>query len=152
MGFLHDIFDFIGNLFNKILETIKRVLPYILLAAAVYWGFGGTAFLSTIFGPTMTGGAAAAIAVGASFLLAPEETVALIDRTAQAVGQAATAIVEAAVPVLQAVGDGLWSVLSSSPIFWALAGYLGYKVFLADDNKRKTAVEHDQQPAPGSAS
>lgn len=141
MMFLSGIFDFISQLFNSIMAMIKRILPYIMLAAAIYFGFGGV-WAPTIFGSTLTisGAMGAALALGVSFLVAPDETVEVVTRVATAVGEAAAAVVEAAVPVVKAIANGLMDVLASSPLFWLVAGYFGYKFLIADDDKNSKPI------------
>lgn len=52
-GFLSGIFVFISRIFNSIVAMIKRILPYTMIAAAIYFGFGGV-WAPTLFGSTLT--------------------------------------------------------------------------------------------------
>lgn len=148
MGFLSGIFDFVAQLFNSIIEMIRKILPYVMIAAAIYFGFGGV-WAPTIFGSTLTitGATGAAMAMGLSFLLAPDETVETVTRVATAVGEAAAAVVEAAVPVIDAIADTLTGVIMKSPLFWLVAGYFGYRLLIADKERDEPVVEQKETPA-----
>lgn len=146
MDFISAIFDFIGKIFESILSVIKKLLPYILIAAAAFFTFGGSMVL---WGMTLSGGSAAALALGASFLLAPDETVALVDRTAHAIGDASVAVIDAAVPVVSAIGTGLFSVLTSNPLFWGAVAFFGYKYLTKDDDKQQIVVAGNQPALEG---
>lgn len=148
MSFLSGIFDFISQLFNSIMAMIKKILPYVMIAAAIYFGFGGV-WAPTIFGSTLTisGATGAAMAMGLSFLLAPDETVETVSRVATAVGEAAAAVVEAAVPVIESLVDTVSSLVLKSPLFWIVAGYFGYKLFIADKDDKRQEPPAEESPA-----
>lgn len=65
--FLSGFSDVISQIFNSIVAMIKRILPYIMIAAAISFGFGGV-WAPTLFGSTLTitGATGAALAMGAS--------------------------------------------------------------------------------------
>lgn len=87
---MEKLFDWIGDLFTKIWKLFKKILPYIMIALAVFFTFGGSLVL---FGMVLEGYAAAIAAMGLSFLVAPEETIDTISGVAEGVGEAAGAIV-----------------------------------------------------------
>lgn len=109
------IFGWIGDLFTKIWNLFKKVLPYIMLALAAYFTFGGSFVL---FGMELTGYAAAIAAMGLSFLVAPEETIDVMTDVAKAIGTAAGAVVAASVGGLS---SGLFGDESSWLLIAAIA-------------------------------
>lgn len=144
MGFFDSIFKWISDLFSKLVEFIKKLLPIVMLCVALWFGFGGV-WAPTIFGSTLTieGTAGVCLALGTSFLLAPDETAALVGRVAAGVADAAEKVIDAAVPLIQKVGSGIWDVISSNPLFWLAAGYLGYTL-LTRDSGEKVVVSGNQ--------
>lgn len=117
---MEKIFDWIGDLFTKIWRLFKKVLPYIMIALAVFFTFGGSLVL---LGMTLTGYAAAIAVMGISFLVAPEETVDVITDVADDVGTAAGAIVSAGV-------GGLASGLFGGENGWLLALLIAGGIYL----------------------
>lgn len=117
MGFFNQLFDMIANLFRQIMDIIKQILPYLLIGAAIFFGFGGV-WAPMIFGSTLTisGAMGAALALGASFLFLPTETADIIGNIATGVADAAIQIIDAAVPVIGAVVGGAFDILASSPV------------------------------------
>lgn len=109
------IFGWIGDLFTKIWKLFKKILPYIMIALAVFFTFGGSLVL---LGMVLEGYAAAIAAMGLSFLVAPEETVDVTTDVAEAVGKAAGSVVAAGVGGL---ASGLFSGESSWLLFAAIA-------------------------------
>lgn len=109
MNILNKLFGWIGKLFKKIWEAIKKILPYILLAIAIYLSLGGALtipFTSTVLQGTFH----AMMVAGASFLLAPEETAELVSNAAHAIGDAASVVVSETVGV---VTTGVGALLTS---------------------------------------
>lgn len=84
------IFSWIGDLFSRIWKLFKKILPYIMIALAVFFTFGGSLVL---FGMVLEGYAAAVAAMGLSFLVAPDETIDTVSGVAESVGEAAGAVV-----------------------------------------------------------
>lgn len=120
------IFNWIGDLFSKIWKLFKKILPYIMIALAVFFTFGGSFLL---LGMELTGYAAAIAAMGISFLVAPEETVDVASGVAEAVGTAAGAVVAAGV-------GGLASGLFNGESSWLLiAAIAAGAFFLLSRNK-----------------
>lgn len=105
---MEKLFDWIGDLFTKIWKLFKKILPYIMIALAVFFTFGGSLVL---FGMVLEGYAAAVAAMGLSFLVAPEETIDTVSGVAEGVGEAAGAIVSGA-------AGGLASGLFSGELGW----------------------------------
>lgn len=109
------IFGWIGDLFTKIWRLFKKILPYIMIALAVYFTFGGSFVL---LGMELKGYAAVVAAMGLSFLVAPEETVDTVSGVAGSIGTAAGAIVAAGVG---GVASGLFGGENSWLVFAAVA-------------------------------
>lgn len=110
------IFSWIGDLFTKIWKLIKRVLPYIMIALAAYFTFGGSYIL---LGMTLEGYAAAVACIGVSFLAAPEETTDVVGGLAEDIGGAAGTIVAGG------VGGLLSGLTSDSSFLWIVAIAVG---------------------------
>lgn len=124
MSFLNKIWGWLSSLIKKIWAVIKKVLPYILLALAVYFmvmplgttismawaGIPGLASISTQ--------TAMLLAAGAALIFAPEETVELVGKVADTIGDAAGAVIEAGIDV---AGDVLGSLFSSPIVLIGLA-------------------------------
>lgn len=126
------IFGWIGDLFTKIWKLFKKILPYIMIALAVYFTFGGSLVL---LGMTLEGYAAAIAAMGLSFLVAPEETVDVTTDVAEAVGTAAGAVVAAGV-------GGLASGLFGGESSWLLIAAIAVGAyFLLSGKERDTDVD-----------
>lgn len=120
------IFGWIGDLFTKIWRLFKKVLPYVMIALAAFFTFGGSI---PLLGMVLEGYAAAVAAMGLSFLVAPDETIDMVTSVASDVGKAAGAVVSAVVGgaasglsggdnsllLLVALGVGTWWLLSSKP-------------------------------------
>lgn len=107
------IFDWIGDLFTKIWKIFKKVLPYIMIALAVFFTFGGSIVL---MGMVLEGYAAAIAAMGISFLVAPEETIDVTSDVAKSVGTAAGAVVAAGVGGVASglfAGDNSWLLIAA---------------------------------------
>lgn len=108
MGIFNWLFDLLGRLW----KLIKKILPYILLAMALYLAFVGPILFLGLQGV----GAALGLA-GASFLFAPGETAEVFSKAVAGVGDAAQAVVTEAGDLLGAAVD---AVLSGTGIITAL--------------------------------
>lgn len=117
---MNKIFNWIGDLFSKIWKLFKKILPYIMIALAVFFTFGGSL---TLFGMVLEGYAAAVAAMGLSFLVAPEETIDVASDVAGDIGTAAGAIVSAAV-------GGVASGLSGDNGSWLLIAVVAVGAYL----------------------
>lgn len=117
------IFGWIGDLFTKLWSLVKKILPYVMLALAIYFTFGGSLVL---LGMTLSGYGAAIAAVGISFLVAPEETVDVATGVAEDVGTAAGSIIGAAAGGLSSSlfgGNGvLVAIAVAVGVWWLLSG------------------------------
>lgn len=118
------IFNWIGDLFTKIWKLFKKILPYIMIALAVFFTFGGSIIL---MGMVIEGYAAAIVAMGISFLVAPEETIDVTSDVAKAVGTAAGAVVAAGVGGLASGvfgGENSWLVIAAIAVgaYFLLSG------------------------------
>lgn len=133
-----DLFDFLKDLWNEIraviddiIAKIKEILPYLILIAALYVGFGGV-----IWG--LTGWGAAALFIGASYLVLPDETAAMMTEVAAAVGEVVEDVATAVAPIVDAVGGAISTVASS--VFgalgpWLIGGGLIYLYMTSDKDK-----------------
>lgn len=107
------IFDWIGDLFTKIWKIFKQILPYIMIALAVYFTFGGSLKL---LGMVLEGYEAAIACMGISFLVAPEETIDTVTDVAEAIGTAAGAVVSGVAGGVAAGlfgGDNTWMLIAA---------------------------------------
>lgn len=142
------VWKFIKKALNKIMEVLKDVLPYLLIAGAVFLAtLSGTAILGLpIFlqglatflvgvGPL----AAAAIGAGVSFLLAPEETAGLLTNVAEAVGEVASAAVQMAGDV---VSTGFASIFGENFLIYAALGLGAYLLLTKEENKSVVEVKN----------
>lgn len=129
---MNKIFSWIGELFTEIWKLFKKILPYIMIALAVFFTFGGSL---TLFGMVLEGYAAAIAAMGLSFLVAPDETIDTVTGVADSIGEAAGA-------VIGGVTGGLVSGLSGGEngVWIAIAIAVGAWFLL---NGRKDSVDVD---------
>lgn len=131
------IFGWIGDLFTKIWKLFKKILPYIMIALAVFFTFGGSFIL---LGMVLEGYAAAIAAMGLSFLVAPEETVDVATDVAEAVGEAAGAVVAAGVGGL---ASGLFGGESSWLLIAAIAVGAYFLLSRKDDDAEEIGSPRD---------
>lgn len=113
MSWLSDIFGWLADLLSDIWQAFKGVLPYIAIALALWVGLIGALPL-TWLGIAYTipaGWTSALFFIGASYLLAPEETTAVVTKVVSAAGEAVTAVAAAAGA---AVGSAISAVSESS--------------------------------------
>lgn len=146
MSIFSKLFDWVGRLFSKIWKAFKKALPYILVAAALWVGFVGALPLTWLGLSTIipAGWMSSLLFLGTSYLLAPEETTAVISSAAAAVGDSVTAVVSAAGEVAEATGDALGSTLSafmeSSGLLWIVIAVGGW-MLLKDGNSAASKSE-----------
>lgn len=151
MSVFDSILSFISDVFTKIWRWIKKFLPYVLLALALYVAFMTSPLLIPLLGVSIPAGwASAAIIAGVSFLVAPEETAALVSSAVSAVGDSAAAVAAAAGT---AIGAGVNAVSDASGFSTILLiGGLGFLAYLllsnSDDENGSQAVVHDRMPQP----
>lgn len=132
------IFDWIGDLFTKIWKVFKRILPYIMIALAAYFTFGGSFVL---LGMELKGYAAVIAAMGLSFIVAPDETIDIVTDVAKSVGEAAGAVI-GAVAGGAATGlfgeDGSWIMIAALAIgaYFLLTSEGGKDERIADDETK----------------
>lgn len=122
------VFSWIGDLFTKLFDMIKKILPYILIALAIWFSLGlGIPALGIAGGWT-----SAALALGASFVVAPDETGALLSSAASAMGDVLSTV---ATGVGSAAGDLTSSFATSSGLLTlALFGFGAYLLLSSDDD------------------
>lgn len=113
MGLLKWLFDLLARLW----KLIKKVLPYILLAMAIYLVAVGPIVFAAV-GLELTGTAAALGLAGASFLIAPGETAAAVSKAAEGIGDIAATVVTEAGGLL---GTAISSVFGGWSWIWLLA-------------------------------
>lgn len=123
-----EVFSWLGDLFTKLFDMIKKILPYILVALAIWFSLGlGIPALGIAGGWT-----SALLALGASFVLAPDETAAILSSAASAMGDVLSTV---ATKVGSAAGDLTSSFASSSGIFTLALVGLGMYLLLSSDDK-----------------
>lgn len=110
--------NWLKKLFSSIIKLIKKILPVILLALALWVAFVAP-FTIPLLGVTLTGTAGALFLAGTSFLLLPEESADVVEDAARGLGRAATSVVTAAAGVASA---GIGALLTS-PAGLALIGF-----------------------------
>lgn len=139
------IFGWIGDLFTKIWRLFKKILPYIMIALAVFFTFGGSL---TLLGMVLEGYAAAVACIGISFLVAPEESVDVVTDVSAAIGTAAGAIVSG-------VAGGLAAGLFGNGGSWVLIGAIAVGAYFLLNKKEgnlnsySTADELPEDNGPG---
>lgn len=147
-SFISNIFSWISDLFESIWRFIKRALPYVLMAIAAYFSLGALApsFMAGLGLASATAGgwAAAALALGASFVLAPEETAALYSGAIDAVGGVLS---EAGQVVGDVVSDTVGSFFSSGIGLWLLVGVGAYFLLSSGKKKDVSVVNDGNSPA-----
>lgn len=132
MGIFNTLFGWIGKLLKKIWNAIKKILPFILLAVAI-WLALGLPFAIEALGISIAGTQANALLLaGASFLFAPQETGDVIGKALDSVGDTAGDVIST---VTDVVSDGATTILSS-PIGLVGIGLLLYFLFFKDDDKK----------------
>lgn len=149
MSFISNLFSWISDLFESIWGFIKRALPYILMAIATYFSFGALApvFMAGTLAAEV-GWAGAALALGASYLLAPDETVSVVNGGIDAVGDSLSELGQVAGSV---ASDTLGSFFSSGFGLWAIIGVGAYLILTRgnDDEERPTSSQPLlKRPAP----
>lgn len=118
------IFGWIGDLFTKIWRLFKKILPYIMIALAVFFTFGGSL---PLLGMVLEGYAAAVACIGISFLVAPEESIDVATNVSTAIGTAASAVVSGVAGGLAAGlfgGEGSWVLIAAIAVgaYFLLSG------------------------------
>lgn len=146
MSFFDNLFSWIGKIFSKIWASFKKVLPYIMIAAALYVGFVGELPLTYLGIATAIpeGWMSALLLTGASYLVAPEETRGLVTKAVSAVGDS---VAVAAAAVGTATGAAISSFASASGIssYLIIGGValLAYMMLKRDGN---AAVNSNDPP------
>jgi len=113
MGFLRKVFDWVAGLVSEIVSIFKKILPYVALAFALYFMLASSPLTFTLLGADMSIGGVmgACLAIGTSFLLAPDETTALATKLVQGAADVAEAVIVAAAGV---IGAGVGALANSS--------------------------------------
>lgn len=131
---LQDLFDEVMSAINDLIAKIKEYLPYILIILAICFGLG---FTYVLYGVTLTGWTAAALTMGASYLLLPDETAAAVAEVGAVVSDAAVDIIEAVSPVVDALGSAVGGAAASllGPVAIPLLIGLGLWLYFKDDKE-----------------
>lgn len=136
------MFDWIGDLFTKIWHAVKRILPYILIACAIWLSMGLAIplFAGLVIEGTVMN---ALLFLGASFLLVPEETVLAIEPAIEAIGDVAQ---EAAKETGQVASDLLSSFSDALgvPSFLIIGG-LVFGAYLLLKNKKEDTPTNEKK-------
>lgn len=139
------IADWISDLFDGLWDFIRTYLPYILLACALFVLCVAPISLAWLgIAGAIEGAWGAAFLAGASFLLFPDETSAIVVRSVDQIGSVAEEVVSEVVDTADA---GVTGILSSSSL-WLLVGAAALFFLVTskdDDDAKKTKPE---QPAP----
>lgn len=129
------IFKWLFNLLARLWKLIKKILPYILLAMAIYLVAVGPIVWAAV-GLELSGTAAALGLVGASFLIAPGETAEVVSSAVDGVGDVAAKVVTEAGDL---IGTAVSSVFGGSFLTWLLIG--AAVLFVVPSRKRKEERE-----------
>lgn len=147
------MFDWIGDLFTKIWQAVKRILPFILIACAIWLSMGLAIplFAGLVIEGTVMN---ALLVLGASFLLVPEETVLALQPAVEAIGnvaqQAAEEVGQVAGGLLNSVSDAL-----GIPTFLIVGGLAVVAYLLLKSKKEDVSpadMEETVKPAADSGS
>lgn len=119
-------------------DVIKKILPILLLVLALAFATGilsftlfpaGTTLFGIAIGPMVFGGTSAALlAAGASFLLFPDDTAELVSEVSEAVGDAASSVLDTVIDV----ASGAVTSFLSSPGGLIIAGVAFWYFFLRE--------------------
>lgn len=111
MSFFTKIFSWISKLLSKLFDLVKKILPIVLLAAAVWLGLGfGIPVAWLVAGALPLEGAGAALLLaGSSFLVAPGETSEVLSKAVGAVGDVASDVASTIVDVASSAAGALLS-------------------------------------------
>lgn len=132
------MFDWIGDLFSRLWKAFKRILPYILIACAIWltMGLAIPLFAGLVIEGTVLN---ALLFVGASFLFAPEETIMALQPAIEAIGDtaqtAAHEVGEATGSLLGAVSDSLGLPTIAVGVGLAVLAYFLLKSKKDEDGK-----------------
>lgn len=104
------MFDWIGDLFSRLWKAFKRILPYILIACAIWLSFGLAIplFAGLVIEGTVMN---ALLFLGASFLFVPDETVMALQPAIEAIGDIAQSAATEAGEVAGSLVDSLSNAL-----------------------------------------
>lgn len=130
---ISSIFSWLGDLFGKIWNLFQKVLPYLLVALAIWFSLGLGIPALGIAG----GWEASLLALGASFVLAPDETADLLSSGVAAIGDVLTT---AGTAVGEAIGATGSALVSSSGLLWIALGVGAYLLLKSD----KPALERQE--------
>lgn len=137
-NFFTAIFAWVGELFTKLWSLMKKILPYVLLALAVWFSLGlGIPALGIV-----GGWEAALLALGTSFVLAPDETSTLLSAGVAAMGDVLTT---AGTAVGDALGATASSLFTSSGLLWIALGVGAYFIW---KNSKDTSEDKDGSRLP----
>lgn len=149
MGILSSLFGWISKLFKQLVSLFKKILPYLMVALAIYLLIttGGLP-LADWFGPAFAGitipegPVGALLALGTSFLFAPDETAELVGNAVEAVGTVVEGVLNEAVDIIDSVAS---NALSSPFALIALGIGLFFLVgFLKKDNDQQDPKNQEQ--------
>jgi phage-related protein len=147
--FFQKLWDKISSFLSKLSDQIKEYLPLIIMAVVVLWPVIGVwlqGVLPAVWGSWLASSVAwvagletmevAALALGASFLIAPDETTEYIGDTSEAIGDSATEVIgNIGSGVVNGTTDMLFNLNTSSLALLGLAGYAAYVYFTDDDHE-----------------
>jgi hypothetical protein len=109
---LKKVWDSIKAALTTLVEKLKEIAPYIIIIAAIYMTGGGA--LTLLPGLVLTGSTGALWLLGAAFLLLPDEMVAVAGDIAAVIADVVVEVIEAAEPIITAVGEALGTVIAAT--------------------------------------
>lgn len=151
MGILSSLFGWISKLFKQLVNLFKKILPYLMVALAIVLlltpaGLPLSAWFGAAFaGVVIPGGVVGAmLAIGTSFLFAPDETAELVNDAIDAVGDVAQNVLEEGVELLGSVA----STVLSNPIVLAGAVFALWWFFGRDKKEKDPDQLAGDGPSP----
>lgn len=141
MNIFEKLFAFIKKLFKKIIDIIKKILPYILLACAIWLALGGAISIPFLDMVIEASTANALLVAGASFIFVPQETAELVSRATAGIGQAAKDVIHTVVDV---AGSAAADVLSQPVVLIGLFALAWFLLARRKDDKQEPVTYFDQ--------
>lgn len=143
------VLKLIKSVIKKIADVLGPILPLLIIAAFVFapalsaYFMAEYPLLASVFGAMSVGGfwTQLAIGIGASFLIVPTETAALLEKSVEAVGDVLTKAAEVAGDV---IGTGVDSLFGSSGLLLVAAAVGIYLIATSDSGKEVHYVQQQE--------
>lgn len=152
MSFLKKLWDKIVGIIKKVIDAIKKYLPILILLVVLFWpvlapmlaswlpagmtAFGSSLIASGTWVGTLSALQLGALALGASFLLAPDETADMVGNVSEHIGEAISSVVSnVGGGVLDGITGAIFGEGTSfgSVLLVGAAGYLAYSLITSED-------------------